>query len=130
MSFRIGSLFGFLALAGMIPLAAQQQPAYKPPRTPDGKADLQGIWEVRNAAAHGNLEAHSAAAGIRAGESVIVEPQDGRIPYQPSAAPRQKQNFEKRATADPVGKCFLPGVPRITYMPYPFHILQTPEYTA
>src|SRR5712692_6915138 len=130
MSFRIRSVVGFLTLAGMLPLAAQQQPAYKPPRMADGKPDLQGIWEVRNTAAHGNLEAHSASAGIRAGASVIVEPPDGRIPYQPSAAARRKQNFENRATADPVGKCFLPGVPRITYMPYPFQIFQTPEYIA
>jgi hypothetical protein len=99
------------------------------PRMPDGKPDLQGIWEVRNTA-NGNLEAHSASAGIRAGESAIVDPPDGEIPYRPEAAAKQKENFAKRATADPVNRCFLPGVPRITYMPYPFQIFQTPQYVA
>jgi hypothetical protein len=99
------------------------------PRLPDGKPDLQGIWEAHNTA-DANLEAHSAAAGIRAGEGVIVDPQDGKIPYQPSAAAKQKENFAHRATADPVNKCFLPGVPRITYMHYPFQIFQTPQFVA
>src|SRR5580704_11978371 len=90
--------------------------------------DLQGIWEVRTAP--GNLEAHSADAGIRAGESVIVDPADGKIPYQAWAAAKQKENYKERLTADPVSKCYLPGVPRITYMPYPFQIFQTPEFVA
>src|SRR3974377_745134 len=82
------------------------------PRLPDGKPDLQGIWEARNTA-DGNLEAHSAAAGIRAGEGVIVDPPDGKIPYHPWAARKEKENFAKRASADPVNRCFLPGVHRI-----------------
>jgi hypothetical protein len=131
MRFRFGSAVSSLILAAAIPLCGQQSGVpYKPPRTPDGKPDLQGIWEVRNAAASGNLEAHSASAGIRAGESVVVDPPDGKIPYLPAADGQRKKNFEKRASADPVGKCFLPGVPRITYMPYPFQIFQTPNYTA
>jgi hypothetical protein len=52
------------------------------------------------------------------------------IPYQPWAAARQKENFANRATADPESKCYLPGVPRITYMPYPFQIFQTPGHIA
>jgi hypothetical protein len=98
-------------------------------RLPDGEPDLQGIWEARNTA-DGNLEAHSAAAGIRAGEGVIVDPPDGQIPYQPWASAKQKENFAKRTTADPVNQCFLPGVPRITYMHYPFQIFQTPKFVA
>ena len=92
-------------------------------------ADLQGIWEVRNTAAAG-LEAHGASGGIAAGPSVIVDPADGRIPYQPWAAAKQQENFKNRATADPLGKCWLAGVPRITYMPFPFQIFQTPEFVA
>ena len=91
--------------------------------------DLQGIWEARNTAAAG-LEAHSADAGIRAGESVIVDPPDGTIPYQPWAAAKRAENFRNRASSDPVNKCFLPGLPRITYMPFPFQIFQTPEFVA
>ena len=120
-----------LALLAVAQLTAQSRPkkAAEIPRLPDGKPDLEGIWEVRNTA-NGSLEAHSAAAGIRAGESVIVNPPNGQIPYQPGAAVKQKENFAKRATADPVNKCFLPGVPRITYMPYPFQIFQTPQFVA
>lgn len=109
--------------------AAAQQKPYRAPRTPDGKPNLQGIWEARNTA-NGNLEAHSASLGMRAGESVIVDPADGKIPYQPAAREKQKENFAKRVTADPVNKCFLPGVPRINYMPFPFEIFQTPEFVA
>jgi hypothetical protein len=116
--------FCFLALS----LSAQQRP-YRAPRTPDGKPDLQGIWEAYGTA-NADLEAHSAALGIRAGESVITDPADGKIPYQPEARTRQEANFTKRATADPVNRCFLPGVPRITYMPFPFEIFQTPEFVA
>jgi hypothetical protein len=105
------------------------QPPSKVPRLPDGHPDLQGIWEARNTA-DANLEAHSAAAGIRAGIGVIVDPPDGKIPYQPSAVAKQKENFAKRATADPVNRCFLPGVPRIAYMHYPFQIFQTPQFVA
>ena len=101
---------------------------YRAPRTPDGKPDLEGIWEVRNTA-NSNLEAHSASLGIRAGESVIVDPPDGKIPYQAWAAAKRQENL-KTPAADPVNKCFLPGVPRITYMPFPFQVFQTPEFVA
>ncbi len=102
---------------------------YKAPRTADGKPDLQGIWEARNTAA-GNLEAHGGSAGIRAGASVIVDPPDGKIPYLPAAIAKRDANFSKRATADPYAKCFLPGVPRVMYLPYPFQIFQTADNIA
>ncbi len=50
----------------------------------------------------------------------------GEIPYQPWAAAKKHENYEHRATADPDAKCYLPGVPRLTYMPYPFQIVQSP----
>ena len=85
--------------------------------------DLQGIWEVRTSPA--NLEAHSADAGIRAGESVIVDPADGKIPYKPEAAAQQKENFKNRMKLDPEVKCYMPGIPRANYMPFPFQIIQS-----
>lgn len=66
--------------------------------------------------AGGSLQAHSASATIRAGEGVFVDPPDGKIPYQSWAVAKRQENFAKRATADPVNKCFLPGVPRVNYM--------------
>jgi hypothetical protein len=102
---------------------------YAPPRAADGKADLQGIWQVRNAAA-GSVEAHGASAGIPAGNSVIVDPADGKIPYQPWAAEKRDANYKNRATADPLNKCYLPGVPRVMYLPFPLQIFQTPKFIA
>src|SRR4029079_2401287 len=49
------------------------------------------------------------------------------IPYQPWAAARKKENLQNRAAADPETRCYLPGVPRLTYMPFPFQIVQTPR---
>jgi hypothetical protein len=93
---------------------------YTPPRTRDGQADLQGIWQVLNTAAW-DIEDHGASLGVPAGYGVVG---GGPIPYQPSALAKKRENFEKRATLDPESKCHLPGVPRITYMPHPFRIVQ------
>ena len=95
------------------------------PRTADGKPNLQGVWQVRNNAAFG-LEDHVARDNMPAGRSVV----EGRtIPYLPDAA---KQRFELAANrqADPLSKCYMPGVPRIMYLPFPFHIYQTPDHIA
>ncbi|MCU1340233.1 MAG: hypothetical protein JWO19_5814 [Bryobacterales bacterium] len=108
---------------------AAQQKAYSAPRTRDGQPDLQGIWEARNTAAV-NLEDHGAGAGMRAGKTVVVDPSDGRIPYRPDALTKRNENFKNRATADPLNKCYLPGVPRVMYLPYPLQIFQTPKYVA
>ena len=119
----------FIGFFVVVLCVGAQSKAYRAPRTPDGKPDLQGIWESRNTAA-GNLEAHGASLGIRAGESVIIDPPDGKIPYQPAARAQQQQNFKDRAKSDPINRCFLPGVPRAVYMPFPFQIFQTPEFVA
>src|SRR5215471_9972462 len=114
-------------LVALIMTAAYSQSTYKGPRTPDGKPDLQGIWQARNTAAAA-LETHGASGGIAAGLGVVTDPPDGKIPYNPEAAQQRKKNFESRETADPLGKCFLPGVPRANYLPFPFQIFQTPKY--
>jgi hypothetical protein len=51
----------------------------------------------------------------------------GEIPYLPAALAKKKENFANRAKLDPEAKCYLPGVPRATYMPYPFQIVQSPQ---
>ncbi len=104
------SLKALFALSAVV-LSAQQ---IQLPRTADGKPNLQGIWQVRG----------KAAADLKG----IVE--GGEIPYQPWAAAKKLENFTNRLTADPVGKCYFPGVPRIMYMEYPFQIFQTPEHVA
>ena len=99
---------------------------YDGPRTPEGNPDLSGFWQVLNSAAW-DIRAHNAQDGIPAGLGVVV---GGEIPYQPWAAEQQQENYANRLTADPVRQCFLPGVPRITYMPFPFRILQTPDHVV
>ena len=99
------------------------------PRLPDGKPNLNGIWQALNTA-NWDLQTHGPAAGppmlgvlgaVPPGMGVV----DGEeIPYLPAAAAKKKQNYEKRWTEDPEVKCYLPGVPRAAYMPYPFQILQ------
>ncbi|HEX5430551.1 MAG TPA: hypothetical protein VFW83_01190 [Bryobacteraceae bacterium] len=115
------------AAASLLILASGGAGAQSLKLAADGHPDLQGIWQARNTAAYG-LEAHSAAKGILAGPSVIVDPPDGKIPYKLGMAAKRMENFKKRASADPLAKCFLPGVPRIMYLHYPFQIFQTPQY--
>jgi hypothetical protein len=97
------------------------------------KPDLSGIWQVLNTA-NWNLEGHAAAPGppelgaigaMPPGFSVV---EGNTIPYPPEAAAKRKQNFANRMALDPEVKCFLPGVPRATYMPYPFQIVQSDKY--
>jgi hypothetical protein len=122
------------ALSG-IPAWGQAQ-AYKAPRTADGKPNLNGIWQALNAA-NWDLEAHAArpglvvalgAVGAEPGGLSVVE--GGVIPYLKDALAQRKENFQNRLTADPEIKCYLPGVPRATYMPYPFQILQSDKAIA
>jgi hypothetical protein len=125
----IGSIVLAAALLWLAPLAAGGQPPSTgqargaPARTPDGKPDLSGIWQVMNTAAW-DIQDHVAELGVPAGKGVV---EGNEIPYLPAAAQKKKENFEQRATADPESKCYLPGVPRITYLPFPFQITQTPK---
>jgi len=111
-------------LAVLLSLAAAPASAQAPAlsRTSDGKPNLQGVWQVLNTAAW-DIQDHAARLGVPAGQSVVV---GNEIPYTPAALAKKRQNFENRATADPETKGYLPGVPRIMYMPYPFQIFQTP----
>jgi len=99
-----------------------------------GKPDLNGIWQAMGSA-HWDLEAHAARAGsvvelgalgaIPAGLSVV---EGGEIPYRPWARKRQQENRADWMARDPAIKCFMPGVPRANYMPFPFQIVQGREH--
>ena len=113
--------------------AAEGQ-AYRAPRTADGKPDLNGIWQSMGTA-NWDIEAHAAQEGpiaalgavgaVPAGLGVV---EGGPIPYQPWAAAKKKENGKNWLAADPEVKCFMPGVPRANYMPFPFQIVQTPKH--
>jgi hypothetical protein len=120
-------------------------------RTADGKPDFSGIWQALNEA-HWDLEAHAARSGIvtqpgvypydyarvpaapvlalgAAGGvpgSVGVVEGDGKIPYKPEALKIKEENGANWIDRDPELKCYLPGIPRAMYMPYPFQIVQSP----
>ena len=136
---------GALLALSATPLAGQSPAAYRAPRAADGKADLNGIWQA-NTEANFDLEAHMArpAMALRAGPygpvpaapvlalgAVGAVPpgmgvvEGGSIPYKPEALAKRKENQEKWLERDPEIKCYLPGVPRATYMPQPFQILQS-----
>ena len=94
--------------------------------------DLSGIWQAVNTA-HWNVEGHTAKkmpvtgvigayGGMLAGTSVVV---GGEIPYRADALAAREVNQADWANLDPAAKCYMPGIPRQTYMPAPFQILQT-----
>lgn len=110
--------------------AAQGPPAYRAPRTADGKPNLNGIWQALNEA-NWDLEPHAAYQGavLSLGAQFSVPPtigvvEGGSIPYKPDALAKKKENFTSRSKLDPEVKCYMGGVPRSTYMPYPFQIIQ------
>ena len=134
---------GLLLLAVTAPLAAQTE-GFEPPRLPGGKPDLNGIWQALNTAnydlephmarhamalregPHGPLPAAEvlalgAVGAVPGGMGVVV---GGKIPYQPEALEKKKENQEKWLERDPEIFCYLPGVPRAAYMPFPFQIFQ------
>jgi hypothetical protein len=122
-----GTLVGTLALLAAMDCALAQNV----PHTRDGKPDLNGIWQVLNEA-NWNLEAHNATQGAvdTLGALGAVAPgigvvDGGKIPYLPAALEQRKENFANRRTEDPEARCFMAGVPRSTYMPHPFQILQS-----
>ena len=122
-----------VALAVLIATTVPGQTGYRAPRAPDGKPNLNGIWQALNTA-HWDIETHSAAPGpvvelgaafsIPGGVGVV----DGEIPYKPEALAKKKDNAANRLKLDPEIKCYLPGVPRATYMPYPFQIIQSQKH--
>jgi hypothetical protein len=135
-------LAGALLAVSALPVAGQTP--YRAPRADGGKPDLNGIWQVINEANY-DLEGHNArpamalrpgpygpvpAAGVLAlGAVGAVPPSLGvvegdEIPYKPEALAKRKENQQNWLTSDPEIKCYLPGVPRATYMPQPFRIFQ------
>jgi hypothetical protein len=141
----IVALFWLLPAAGQQARPAQQAsvfPAYKAPRL-DGHPDLNGIWQAF-VTANVDLEDHEAQSGPYpemlgayggwpAGQGIV---EGGTIPYKPEALAKKRQNAANRMKVDvsndktwhnlgdPEMKCYMPGIPRATYMPFPFQIVQ------
>jgi hypothetical protein len=129
---------------------AQVPQIVRPPAKVDGKPNFSGIWQANNEA-NWDLQAHAArpaavtqqgvypyeyarvpaapvlalgAAGAVPGSLGVVQG-DGQIPYKPEALATKKENSDHWIDRDPELKCYLPGIPRAMYMPYPFQITQS-----
>ena len=113
--------------AALLSASAFAQARYAPNRSWDGHADLTGIWEAFGTAGD-SVEARNAAWGIRATLGSVTDPPEGLLPYKPEAVAQRNANFKNRAQLDSVNKCYMPGVPRLMYMGYPFQIFQNAKY--
>ena len=139
--------FSILACTAVAAVSADAQTT-DIPRTQDGKPDMNGIWQALGNA-HWDIEPHAARAALQmqpgpvvpvpakpvlafgavgsvpSGVGVVV---GGEIPYLPEARAKQIENQENWSERDPEIKCYLPGVPRATYMPFPFQIFQSSSH--
>jgi hypothetical protein len=107
--------------------AVAKAKTFDPPRTRDGKPDLQGFWRGL-ASGTENIEKHPQTLDDAGGDSLIVDPPDGKVPYQTWARNRPKELREK--FVEPNVPCFLSGVPRSMYVPTQIEIRQSPEYVV
>ncbi len=145
-----GALFaacaiGVIGIAGPLPAAAQGDEI---PRTASGRPDLNGIWQALGNH-HWDIEPHQARAALQMQEGPVVPVpaqevlalgaigavpsgwgivEGGSIPYLPEALERRDENREHYLDRDPELRCYLPGVPRATYMPFPFQIFQSESH--
>src|SRR5262245_7097979 len=147
MRIKLGMTFGAAAMVALVSMYSESQTTttYRAPRAPGNRPDFNGIWQALNTANY-DIEAHVArpamalrpgpfgpvpaapvlalgAVGAVPGGMGVVE--GGELPYRPEALAQRKENQENWVTREPEIKCYLPGVPRATYMPYPFQIIQS-----
>lgn len=129
---KIRIVLAVMLVAGACGVQAAESNAF--PRTADGNPDFNGIWQALGTAYY-DIEPHAAdfpplpvlgaIGAIPAGLGVVV---GGEIPYTPAARAQQQANKADWLGLDPVVKCYMPGIPRATYMPFPFQIIQSPEH--
>ena len=132
-----GTMMGVTAVAALAVLFLTVQAGaqnYRAPRTADGQPDLNGIWQAVGSANY-DIEGHAATfspsletgalGAIPAGLGVV---QGGELPYKQSALAQRQANRENQLLYDPAVRCYMPGIPRANYMPFPFQIVQTAEY--
>jgi hypothetical protein len=95
-------------------------------RMPDGKPDLTGMYQADAGGANYGLENKPGDGLIPGSRGVVVDPSDGKLPYQPWArAERNDRVLPHRGYDDSTAHCFMGGVPRAIYTPSPFQIVQT-----
>ena len=125
-------------LAAALVLAASAAPALAQGAAPapikrmaDGKPDISGVYQADGGGANQGLEKRASTALTPGGRGVVVDPPDGLLPTQPWArAENEARRAPERGYDDPTAHCFVAGVPRSTYVPSPFQILQPPGYVV
>jgi hypothetical protein len=118
----------FLSVAIVLSLGVAEAQV---PRTSAGEPNLTGLWQTLSTA-DWDIQDHASQAGpfFQLG-AIGAEPpglgivEGNEIPYLPEALAIKKQNYENRYKLDPVIKCYMPGLPRATYVPFPFQIIQS-----
>jgi hypothetical protein len=124
--------FALIAICALLAVSAHAQSPGRAdtPRLANGKPDFSGVWQALTTA-NWNILTHGASAGPPEYGALLATPPgygvvDGdEIPYLPHAAEQQRRNHENRWSEDPEVKCFMPGVPRANYMPYPLQIFHS-----
>ena len=145
-----GRTFALVAITAVVAVLASRSSLTGQTRAPvvprlNGKPDLNGLWQAINTA-NWDIQAHSAkpALALRPGPVVPVPAKEvialgavgsipgglgvvegDELPYKPEALEQKRANQENWLSRDPEIKCYLPGVPRATYMPFPFQIVQS-----
>jgi|TARA_B110000263_G_C15235191_1_gene476679 hypothetical protein len=123
---------GLLTLVGIFSITHAAAQSGEIPRTPSGKPDLSGIWQAMTSA-HYDVEPHAASEGAHPGlmGAISATPaglgivEGGRIPYNEQSLRVRDANKASALENDPLTKCYMPGVPRANYMPFPFQIVQS-----
>ena len=123
---------GLFTLVGIFSITQAVAQSGEIPRTPSGKPDLSGIWQAMTSA-HYDVEPHAASEGPHPGlmGAISATPaglgivEGGRIPYNEQSRRIRDANKANALENDPLTKCYMPGVPRANYMPFPFQIVQS-----
>ena len=105
--------------------ALERAKRFNPPRNPDGAPKLQGFWRGPGYGTE-NIEEHGKTSDDSGGPSLIVDPPDGKIPYQ--AWGRQHAEENRKTYVEPNTACFPSGVPRVFHTPTRFEILQSSDH--
>jgi hypothetical protein len=137
---------GFIvAIAWLAPATGDAQ-TWNPPRTPDGQPDIQGVWQGGPGNAGHSLEEGCCEVehnrmqnrnpnNIGLPYQVIVEPKDGKVPFQPWAAEKRREHLVNMETPtelqhiEPEDRCSLGGVPR-SQLRGPMKIQQVPGHVV
>jgi hypothetical protein len=124
--------FVLFTLVGIFSITQAAAQSGEIPRTPSGKPDLSGIWQAMTSA-HYDVEPHAASEGPHPGlmGALSATPaglgivEGGRMPYNEQSLRVRDANKASALENDPLTKCYMPGVPRANYMPFPFQIVQS-----